>query len=171
MLLSIIIAVDIVTTEPIVLMTTIFPASLLLQPIASAMIKLTTAVGQENKTNIIPRSIFLKPAKYAPKINITGSAISFIAEEVNASPDAFLIFSIFREPPIPINASGNATSARRLHDENIIDGSSILNKENGSAIITAIISGLVIISEKVPLILSFLSFLIGTVNITTARTL
>ena len=80
-------AVEIVITDPIVLMTTMFPASLLLHPIASAIMKLTIAVGQENKTNIIPRSIFLKPAKYAPMVNTTGRAISFIAEEVKVTQE------------------------------------------------------------------------------------
>jgi len=152
-------------------MTTMFPASLLLHPIASAIMKLTIAVGQENKTNIIPRSIFLKPARYAPMVNTTGRAISFIAEEVKASPDAFFIFSTFNDPPIPTSARGKATSARKLPDANIIDGSSTLNRENGSENRTAIINGLEIISEIVPLMLCFLTFRIGTVSITTARIL
>ena len=62
-LFKIIIAAEIVITEPMVLITTIFPASLLLQPIASAIIKLTIAVGHANRTNIIPRSIALNPNK------------------------------------------------------------------------------------------------------------
>jgi hypothetical protein len=61
MLLKKIIAPEMVTIEPIVLITIIFPANLLLHPIASAIIKLTIAVGQANRTNIIPRSIFLNP--------------------------------------------------------------------------------------------------------------
>ena len=51
----------IVKTEATVLINTMLPASLLLAPIASAIMKLTIAVGQANRTNMIPRSIPLYP--------------------------------------------------------------------------------------------------------------
>ena len=54
--LRITIPAAIVKTEPMVLTRTIFPASLLFAPIASAIIKLTMAVGHANKINIIPNS-------------------------------------------------------------------------------------------------------------------
>ena len=52
-----------VITEPSVLMSTILPANFEFAPIASAIMKLTIAVGQAKITNIIPKSSPLNPSK------------------------------------------------------------------------------------------------------------
>lgn len=38
--------------------------------------------------------------------------MTFIAEELKASPEAFFMFGRLSEPPIPTNARGSASSAR-----------------------------------------------------------
>ena len=94
-----------------------------------------------------------------------------MAEEINARPDAFFRFVKFIDPPMPISASGRATSEINSPDETSIEGRVILKYENGRATTTASIKGFVIISFTVPFNLRSLSLRIGTVKITTASIL
>ena len=105
-------AIEIVKTDPRVVIIIIFPASLEFAPIASAITKLAIAVGQPKTINNIPRSLFLYPQRNAVIVIIVGIIIIFIAEAINASDEAFFRFSKFNDPPIPTNASGKARSAK-----------------------------------------------------------
>ena len=101
-----------------------FPANFEFAPITSAITKLAIAVGHANKMNIIPKSMFLYPSRKAPEVNTIGIAIILISEAENASTEARRKFSVFREPPIPINARGNAkicekSSSRNKHSRKI----------------------------------------------------
>ena len=108
------IPIEIVKTDPRVVIIIMFPANLEFAPITSAITKLAIAVGAANTMNIIPRSIFLYPKKYAPDVKIIGSRTILIIDELKAKLEAFLRFVRLKEPPIPINASGSAKSARKF---------------------------------------------------------
>ena len=99
-------------TEPSVVTSKMFAASLLLLPMASAIIKLAIAVGQAKRINKIPKSIPVKPISYAMKVVANGIKTSLIKVENKVFEIPTFTSRKDIKPPMPSNASGRAREAR-----------------------------------------------------------